>query len=200
MPRCAFLVLVLASVALLGSIAMGESTPAVTRPAYIGRLANVPREVLQHQSARIVVNGGEFVTYSREDGAFVLFGLEAGSHLMEIHLPGFVFPPLRIDISQRKGRIQTTVNDGSGEILGASSTAAVEAVIINSRGKYTYFIPREKVNPLSFLMNPMVLMTFLTLGLTQMQKLMPQGEMKATMREMSEKMEAAKAQAKGIKS
>lgn len=106
---------------------------------YHGQLIDVPREALAKQSARVVINGGEFATYTTDDGSFTLHSLPVGSHLAEVSLAGYRFPGLRIDVSGKKGRVQTTVNDGSQKSLGVfyfeSTEATAEAAVPTKKQK-----------------------------------------------------------------
>jgi hypothetical protein len=137
--------LVLASVA---TTAAADKPQAVDYVDYHGQLTDVPREALGKQSARVMVNGGELATYTTEDGSFTLHNLPVGSHLVDISLAGFRFPALRVDVSGKKGRVQTMVNDGSKKSLGvfyfeSEEEAAVEETTTTGKKKATKKSPRS---------------------------------------------------------
>eukprot|EP00696_Hemimastix_kukwesjijk_P006349 gnl/Hemi2/18042_TR5959_c0_g1_i1.p1 gnl/Hemi2/18042_TR5959_c0_g1~~gnl/Hemi2/18042_TR5959_c0_g1_i1.p1 ORF type:complete len:247 (+),score=40.64 gnl/Hemi2/18042_TR5959_c0_g1_i1:48-788(+) len=49
---------------------------------------------------RVLLNGGLFETVPRGDGRFVFSDVPAGSYLLEVNSPDFVFPSIRIDVAK----------------------------------------------------------------------------------------------------
>ena len=130
---------------------------------------------------RVVCNGGEYVTFSRNDGSIVLHDLPAGVHLVDIYLLDYVFPELRVDVSKKvKGRIRVAYNDGSKIVLdplGRSHGEALGdgAVSVAPIARHKFFIPREEFSVMSIFKNPMILLSLVSVGLFY---IMPKDEMK----------------------
>ncbi|EFJ36683.1 hypothetical protein SELMODRAFT_77297, partial [Selaginella moellendorffii] len=52
-------------------------------------------------SVKLLLNGGEKITFPLKNGYFAFQGIPAGTHLIEVSAPGFFFSPLRVDVSAR---------------------------------------------------------------------------------------------------
>ncbi|KAH9304635.1 hypothetical protein KI387_009039 [Taxus chinensis] len=56
---------------------------------------------------KVVLNGGETISFIRPDGYFSFYGVPAGTHLIEVVAMGYFFSPVRIDVSARlHGKVQ----------------------------------------------------------------------------------------------
>ncbi|WOK98287.1 ER membrane protein complex subunit [Canna indica] len=64
----------------------------------------------KHSNAKIILNGGQRVTFVRADGYFTFHNVPAGTHLIEVVELGYLFSPVRVDISARfPGKIQAAL-------------------------------------------------------------------------------------------
>jgi len=112
-------------------------------------------------STQIMVNGGEHIGLLKEDGSFVVEGLPAGSHVIEVIHPHFQYETARVDITS-KGKLRARkVN----YIQPALVTHMPYPLRLNPTGPYKYFIPREQWRIQDVLFSPMVLMMVLPLVL-----------------------------------
>ncbi|KAJ6915194.1 hypothetical protein NC651_017242 [Populus alba x Populus x berolinensis] len=74
-----------------------------------GKLSNV----------KVLLNGGQHVTFLRPDGYFSLYpavfltsSVHAGTHLIEVDAIGYFFSPVRVDVSARfPGKVQATLTE-----------------------------------------------------------------------------------------
>ncbi|KAG2691446.1 hypothetical protein I3843_08G010000 [Carya illinoinensis] len=67
-----------------------------------GKLSNV----------KVILNGGQRVTFLRPDGYFSFHNVPAGTHLIEVDAIGYFFSPVRVDVSARNpGKVQATLTE-----------------------------------------------------------------------------------------
>ena len=178
-------------------------------------------------SARIVVHSScgcpvpVATTISAFDGTFELTNLPVGDYAVSVDgLDQYVYPAYRLEVSQdgsdddeeevnkedtatktKKNLPVTTtlsVNDGVPQRLQGGCTAK-EPVVLRHIGRAEFFLPREEINPLSFLANPMVLMMLFSVVMMGLMKLVPKEEMRAQAKEMSQALEDGKTIMRGGK-
>lgn len=172
-----------------------------------GALGNVPPELLRDGGARLSVDGGVRVVYTRTDGSFVIPNLPVGTHIVETSLANVEFPAVRIDVSAKgDNRFRAALNDGSQKLLvnAMSAAAAAEAasashdgdvpmVIIDAVGKHQYFVPREEFSIMSIVKNPMVIMMLFSLGMVYvMPMISDQDEMRQQMKDLQKQADTIK--------
>ncbi|KAF3789043.1 ER membrane complex subunit 7-like protein [Nymphaea thermarum] len=147
----------------------------------LGKISNV----------KVILNGGEKVTFVRPDGFFSLYpflcsvrqcflmilvmwfcdgipnshGVPAGTHLIEVAALGYFFSPVRVDISARNpGKVQATLTE--------TRRSLNELVLEPLREEY-YYEKREPFSILSLLKSPMGLMVgFMLVAVFLLPKLM----------------------------
>jgi hypothetical protein len=109
-------------------------------------------------AARVLLNGGESVALVRADGSFRFPHVVGGkSYTLDVSLPAFDFPTLRIDVSAKagqKGKITATQLPGR--------TRIPLPLVLRPVQRTAYFHAREPLNPFGMLKNPMVLMMLVT--------------------------------------
>ena len=160
-------------------------------------------------SARVVVHSTcgcpvpVATTITAFDGTFELTNIPMGDYAVSVEgLDQFVFPSYRLEVSQEGGSeedesvpsyVYTTlsINDGVPQRLQGGRTAK-DPVVLRHLGRAEYFVPREEINPMSFLANPMVLMMLFSFVMMGMMKMVPKEEMKAQAKEMSQALEDGK--------
>lgn len=110
-------------------------------------------------TARILVEGGEYVGFLKTDGSFAVNDVPSGSYVVEIVSPSFRFDPVRVDITS-KGKMRARLVNyiKTSEVIRQSYPLQ-----IRSSGPHTYFMKRETWGWTDFLMNPMVMMMVLPL-------------------------------------
>ncbi|CAH2077277.1 unnamed protein product [Thlaspi arvense] len=129
---------------------------------------------------KVVLNGGQHITFLRPDGYFTFHKVPAGTHLIEVHALGYFFSPVRVDVSARhRGKVQATLTE-----IRRSLT---ELVLDPLRPEY-YYEMREPFSPMAIVKSPMGLMVgFMVVVVFLMPKLMENidpEEMKRTQEEL----------------
>uniref|UniRef100_A0A4W5R7T4 Endoplasmic reticulum membrane protein complex subunit 7 n=1 Tax=Hucho hucho TaxID=62062 RepID=A0A4W5R7T4_9TELE len=110
-------------------------------------------------SARVTVEGEEYIGFLRTDGSFVVNDVPSGSYVVEVISPGYKFEAVRVDITS-KGKMRA-------RLVNFIKTSEVirqpYPLQLRSSGPHTYFMKRETWGWTDFLMNPMVMMMVLPL-------------------------------------
>ncbi|KNA05353.1 hypothetical protein SOVF_191160 [Spinacia oleracea] len=129
---------------------------------------------------KVILNGGQRVTFLRPDGYFSFHNIPAGTHLIEVAATGYFFSPVRVDVSARNpGKVQAALT----ETRRGLSELALEPL----REEY-YYEKREPFSPISLLKSPMGLMVgFMGLVVFVLPKLMENMDTEE-MREAQEQM------------
>lgn len=135
---------------------------------------------------KVVVDGGKFVGFIKEDNTFAIHGLPAGSsYLVEVVNPNFAYEPVRVDISS-KGKIRARKNN---QIQPNQVTQVPYPLKFKSAGKFKYFQKREEWKVTDIFMNPMVVMMVMPLLLvTILPKMMNDPDTKKEMEQMQQNM------------
>ena len=50
--------------------------------------------------SRVVIDGGKYSGYLREDGSFVINGVPSGTYVVEVYTPNYEFEPVRVDVTK----------------------------------------------------------------------------------------------------
>ncbi|XP_029984604.1 endoplasmic reticulum membrane protein complex subunit 7 [Sphaeramia orbicularis] len=109
-------------------------------------------------TARVLVEGEEYVGFLRTDGSFAVNDIPSGSYVVEVVTPTFRFEPVRVDITS-KGKMRA-------RLVNFIKTSEVirQPYPLQIRGSpQSYFMRRETWGWTDFLMNPMVMMMVLPL-------------------------------------
>lgn len=110
-------------------------------------------------TARVLVEGEEYVGFLRTDGSFAVNDVPPGSYVVEIVTPAYKFEPVRVDITS-KGKMRA-------RLVNFIKTSEVirqpYPLQMRSAGPQEYFMKRETWVWTDFLMNPMVMMMVLPL-------------------------------------
>ncbi len=93
-------------------------------------------------------NGRELTTYVKRDGSFVVHGIPAGTHMLSIDSPTYMFPTLRVDISaQRSGLPSVSLADDN-------TVKLPDPLVIRPAALASYFDQRRPFNAVAFLKSP----------------------------------------------
>ncbi|XP_020874369.1 ER membrane protein complex subunit 7 homolog isoform X1 [Arabidopsis lyrata subsp. lyrata] len=126
-------------------------------------------------SIKVILNGGQHVTFLRPDGYFTLYTtipssnnihkVPAGTHLIEVYAMGYFFSPVRVDVSARhRGKVQATLTE--------TRRSLTELVLEPLRAEQ-YYEMREPFSVMSIVKSPMGLMVgFMVVVVFLMPKLM----------------------------
>jgi hypothetical protein len=114
---------------------------------------------------KVILNGGQHVTFLRPDGYFTFHKVPAGTHLIEVYALGYFFSPVRVDVSARhRGKVQATLTE--------TRRSLTELVLEPLRAEQ-YYEMREPFSVMSIVKSPMGLMVgFMVVVVFLMPKLM----------------------------
>ncbi|KAI5056732.1 hypothetical protein GOP47_0028550 [Adiantum capillus-veneris] len=109
---------------------------------------------------------GQELAFIRPDGYFAFYGISAGTHLLEVIAPGYIFSPVRVDVSARlNGQLQATLTE-TRRILSPP-------LVLEPLREETYFEKREPFSLMGLLKSPMGLMVaFMAVAVFLLPKLM----------------------------
>lgn len=110
-------------------------------------------------SAKVFVEGDEYVGFLRTDGSFAVNDVPSGSYVVEVISPAYKFEPVRVDITS-KGKMRARLVN---YIKTSEVIRQAYPLQIRSPGPHSYFMKRETWGWTDFLMNPMVMMMVLPL-------------------------------------
>ena len=129
---------------------------------------------------KVILNGGQHVTFLRPDGYFTFHKVPAGTHLIEVYALGYFFSPVRVDVSARhRGKVQATLTE---------TRRSLTELVLEPLKEEQYYEIREPFNIMSIVKSPMGLMVgFMVVVVFLMPKLMENidpEEMKQAQEEM----------------
>ncbi|GMP94480.1 hypothetical protein CsSME_00043930 [Camellia sinensis var. sinensis] len=129
---------------------------------------------------RVILNGGERVTFLRPDGYFSFHNVPAGTHLIEVSAIGYFFSPVRVDVSARNpGKVQATLTE---------IRRSLNELVLEPLKEEQYYEMREPFSIMSVVKSPMgLMMGFMVIVVFLMPKLvenMDPEEMRRAQEEM----------------
>ncbi|CAH9144719.1 unnamed protein product [Cuscuta epithymum] len=129
---------------------------------------------------KVVLNGGQRVTFLRPDGYFSFHNVPAGTHLIEVDAIGYFFSPVRVDVSARNpGKVQAALTE---------NRRSLSELVLEPLREEQYYEMREPFSIMSLVKSPMGLMVgFMLLVVFIMPKLvenMDPEEMRRAQEEM----------------
>ncbi|XP_073134502.1 ER membrane protein complex subunit 7 homolog [Henckelia pumila] len=128
-------------------------------------------------NVRVILNGGQKVTFLRPDGYFSFHNVPAGTHLVEVAAIGYFFSPVRVDVSARNpGKVQAALTE---------TRKALTELVLEPLQEEQYYEVREPFSVMSILKSPMGLMVgFMVIVMFVMPKLVDPEELKRAQEEM----------------
>ncbi|KAI7743868.1 hypothetical protein M8C21_030317 [Ambrosia artemisiifolia] len=114
-------------------------------------------------NAKVILNGGQ-VTFLKPDGYFSFHNVPAGTHLIEVDVIGYLFSPVRVDVSARNpGKVQAALTE---------TRRGLNELVLEPLREEQYYEIREPFNIMSIAKSPMGLMIgFMVLMVFLMPKL-----------------------------
>ncbi|XP_022935856.1 ER membrane protein complex subunit 7 homolog [Cucurbita moschata] len=114
---------------------------------------------------KVILNGGQRVTFLRPDGYFSFYDVPAGTHLLEVAALGYFFSPVRVDVSARNpGKVQAALTE---------NRRALSELVLEPLRDEEYYEIREPFSIMSVVKSPMGLMVgFMLIVVFLMPKLM----------------------------
>ncbi|KAA0063326.1 ER membrane protein complex subunit 7-like protein [Cucumis melo var. makuwa] len=114
---------------------------------------------------KVILNGGQRVTFLRPDGYFSFYNVPAGTHLIEVAALGYFFSPVRVDVSAR--------NPGKVQAAQTENRRVLSELVLEPLRDEEYYEVREPFNIMSVVKSPMGLMVgFMVIVVFLMPKLM----------------------------
>jgi len=179
---------VLAQILLIGSLfapsvsSEGAQSSVATIPQKYkieGRIF-IPPVVVSTFFSRVLVDGGVYQATVRADNSFTVYGVPAGSHVVEVFNPELLFIPVRVDISAKsKGKIKAVYFEEPTKNVPYPLMMEAAAVA-------TYFEKREPLSLMGILRQPYILMTIVVpLGLILLFKVIDPKKMEEMANEAS---------------
>ncbi|XP_072963631.1 ER membrane protein complex subunit 7 homolog [Typha angustifolia] len=131
-------------------------------------------------NTKVILNGGQRVTFVRPDGYFSFHNVPAGTHLIEVASMGYFFSPVRVDVSARNpGKVQAALTENK---------RLLNELILEPLSEEHYYEVRQPFSVMSLLKSPMGMMVgFMLVMVFLMPKLMENidpEEMKRAQEEM----------------
>mmetsp|Transcript_3262 Transcript_3262/g.6774 ORF Transcript_3262/g.6774 Transcript_3262/m.6774 type:complete len:215 (-) Transcript_3262:249-893(-) len=136
-----------------------------------------------NDTTKITLNNGEFTTYSRTDGSFVIYDVGPGIHQLDIDSKLYHFPQVKIQLLEDSMDAPKCLEYA---YPGATKRALKYPLVINPKGTYQYFEAKKGFSIFGLLRNPMVMMMLFSVGLMVAMPYMMEGlepEEKARMKE-----------------
>ncbi|KAK4742699.1 hypothetical protein SAY87_000700 [Trapa incisa] len=114
---------------------------------------------------KVILNGGQRATFLRPDGYFSFPDVPAGTHLIEVAALGYLFSPIRVDVSARNpGKVQAALTE---------NRRALNELVLEPLREEQYYEIREPFSIMSIVKSPMgLMMGFMLIVVFLMPKLM----------------------------
>ncbi|XP_007011806.2 PREDICTED: ER membrane protein complex subunit 7 homolog [Theobroma cacao] len=101
-------------------------------------------------NVKVILNGGQNVTFLRPDGYFSFHNVPAGTHLIEVAAIGYFFSPVRVDVSARNpGKVQAALTE---------NRRGLSELVLEPLREEQYYEIREPFSIMSVVKSPMGLM------------------------------------------
>ncbi|XP_039054878.1 ER membrane protein complex subunit 7 homolog [Hibiscus syriacus] len=118
-------------------IPQGLGTAGLVLP---GKMSNI----------KVILNGGQIVSYLRPDGYFSFQNIPAGTHLIEVAAIGYFFSPVRVDVSARNpGKVQAALTE---------NRRGLSELVLEPLRDEKYYEIREPFSIMNVVKSPMGLM------------------------------------------
>jgi len=126
----------------------------------------------------VLLNGGAYVGFVRNDGAFVIHNVPAGSYVLDVAMNDFTFQPVRVDVSAK--------DKGKARASSLFKKDRLPYPLVMRPTPTEYFQKRVPYDWLGMLKNPMVLMMGVPLILMFMMPKLDPKEMEAVQKDMGD--------------
>ena len=146
-----------------------KTTPTPTPTTTINGQLRLPDEKQQLNSTKIVLNSGEFISYSRSDGTFSFYGVPSGIHVLDVHSHAYHFGQIKIQLLEEQLDDPKCIEYA---YPGAPKVAIPHPLIMTAHARYEYFEPSGGFNPMMLLKNPMFLMMIVGVGMMTLMPMM----------------------------
>lgn len=101
-------------------------------------------------NVKVILNGGQRVTFLRPNGYFSFHNVSAGTHLIEVSAIGYFFSPVRVDVSARNpGKVQAALTENRRSLI---------ELVLEPLSEEQYYELKEPFSIMSLVKSPMGLM------------------------------------------
>jgi hypothetical protein len=158
------------------SVAAAASESESNHPGHYGRLhgrIEFPDGTPFNGTAKIVLNHGEIVTYSRADGSFAVERVPPGIHVLDVHDTVYHFSQFKIQVLAEGGggdNSDNNVDSPNINILeyyypGATKQPRTLPIVWTPLATYDYFEHRSGFSLVGMLRSPMLLFMLFSAGM-----------------------------------
>mmetsp|Transcript_9654 Transcript_9654/g.16965 ORF Transcript_9654/g.16965 Transcript_9654/m.16965 type:complete len:220 (-) Transcript_9654:939-1598(-) len=140
-------------------------------------------------TTKITLNNGEYNTYSRKDGSFVIYNVPPGIHQLDIDSKVYHFGQIKIQLLEESMDSPKCLEYA---YPGAAKKVVKYPLVLSPKGTYQYFEVKKGFSILSLLKNPMVLMMLFSVGMMVWMPKMMEGLEPEEKARMKKQMEAQK--------
>jgi hypothetical protein len=150
-----------------------------------GRL-EFPNKTPFNVTTKITLNNGEYTTYSRKDGSFIIYNVPPGIHQLDVLSKAYHFGQVKIQLLEES---MDAPNCLEYAYPGAPKKTIKYPLVIYANGTYQFFEVKKGFSVFSLLKNPMVLMMLFSVGMMYFMPKMMEGldpEEKARMKKQME--------------
>ncbi|KAG7337292.1 DUF2012 domain containing protein [Nitzschia inconspicua] len=153
-----------------------------------GRLA-FPNKTPFNITTKITLNSGEYTTYSRKDGSFIIYDVPPGVHQLDIDSKAYHFGQIKIQLLEESMDSPKCLEYA---YPGAPKRVVKYPLVIYAKGTYEYFETKKGVSIFGMLKNPMVLMMLFSVGMMVIMPKLMEGMDPEEKARMKQQMEAQK--------
>eukprot|EP00930_Biecheleria_cincta_P102144 TRINITY_DN93820_c0_g1_i1.p1 TRINITY_DN93820_c0_g1~~TRINITY_DN93820_c0_g1_i1.p1 ORF type:complete len:199 (-),score=44.39 TRINITY_DN93820_c0_g1_i1:188-784(-) len=149
-----------------------QATQAAAQDASLGQIRgriSIPNKFQQElpsggglAAAKVILDGGLRSALPIADGTFVINGVSAGPHLLQVVHPTLSFDPVRVEASESGGALKMSAHMADLE-QGRGAKLKYPLGLAPS-GTFQYLEKREEFNILSIFKNPMALISLFSVG------------------------------------
>lgn len=141
-------------------LALLPSIWALDTATIIGQLKRIDETPVN--STKIVLNGGEFTSYSKPDGSFSFYHVPPGVHVLDVLSHSLHFGQIKIQLLADSMDAPNCIEYA---YPGAPKQVVPHPLILKAHATYEYFEKRPGFSLLNILKNPMILLMVFSFGL-----------------------------------
>lgn len=142
-----------------------------------------------NQTASITLNHGEYITYSRDDGSFVIYNVEPGTHQIDIHSSVFHFGQVKVQLLEG---FMDTPKCLEYSYIGATKHSIPYPLELTAYASHEYFEQRKGFSIFAIFKNPMFMMMLFSVCMMLLMPKMMEGLEPAEKERMKQQMEMQK--------
>ncbi|KAL0076139.1 hypothetical protein J3Q64DRAFT_1850642 [Phycomyces blakesleeanus] len=116
----------------------------------------LPDVSLLSPSTRVTLNGAAYTTLIKKNGEFEFLDIVPGSYLLEIRSIDYIFPKLRVDVTEDGDVVGAYT--GSGHNWASTGLHIDHPFELRAKLEAEYFVKKQGFNLLGMFKNPMFLM------------------------------------------